>query len=117
MGKNNKKRPGPPDESQLFLENAETSNEPIVDTHTHLLSTISAYRSKYTDGKYGSVFDFVRGVYQGKNIEAMVDVYCEAPVQAQWRELADTALTPESRKEKWGGIDYWFVMGESYIQD
>ncbi|KAI5116506.1 hypothetical protein M0805_004669 [Coniferiporia weirii] len=110
MGKNNKKRPGPPDESHLLLAATQASVTPIVDTHTHLLSTFSAYRNKYTSGKYENVFDFVRGVYEGRNVEAIVDVYCEAPVQAAWKGLADSALTPESRKEKWGGIEYWFVM-------
>ncbi|EJC99451.1 Metallo-dependent hydrolase [Fomitiporia mediterranea MF3/22] len=111
MGKNNKKRPPAPEEPQLFLTAIESSREPIVDTHTHLLSTFSAYRSKYPAGKYKSVFDFVRGAYEGKNVEAMVDVYCEAPVQSQWRELADSAIMPEDRMEKWSGTEYWFVMG------
>ncbi|KAL5501228.1 hypothetical protein ACEPAH_9615 [Sanghuangporus vaninii] len=111
MGKNKKKRPGTPEEFRLFLSSVEASAEPIFDTHTHLLSTFSAYRSKYTMGKYESVFDFVRGGYEGKNVEAMIDVYCEAPIQSQWKELADSALTPELRQGKWNGIEYWFVMG------
>lgn len=115
MGKNNKKRPGVPEESQLLLVSTEASKEPVVDTHTHLLSTFSAYRGKYTEGKYESVFDFVRGAYEGRNVAALVDVYCEAPVEPRWRELADSALTEESRREKWNGIEYWFVMGESCV--
>ncbi|KAH8109616.1 Metallo-dependent hydrolase [Phellopilus nigrolimitatus] len=110
MGKN-KKRPALLDESHLLLSTTQASAAPIVDTHTHLLSTFSAYREKYTSGKFENVFDFVRGVYNGRTVEAIVDVYCEAPVQAKWRELADSALTSESRQEKWNGIEYWFVMG------
>lgn len=121
MGKNNKKRPATPDESHLLLPTLWTSSSssaaaidsrtPIVDTHTHLLSTFSSYRSKYPGGKFETVFDFVRGVYEGREVEAIVDVYCEAPVQKAWRELADSALVPADRAEKWAGIEYWFVMG------
>lgn len=112
MGKNNKKRL---DESQLLLSTTQASAVPIVDTHTHLISTFLAYRDKYPSGKFGSVHDFVKGVYHGRNVAALVDVYCEAPVQSAWKELADSALTAESRKDKWDDIDYWFVMGESRI--
>jgi TatD DNase family protein len=28
-----------------------------------------------------------------------------------WKDLADSALTPEQRQEKWGGVEYWFVIG------
>ncbi|KAG9080976.1 hypothetical protein FRC07_014711 [Ceratobasidium sp. 392] len=41
----------------------------------------------------------------------MVDVWCEAPVLSEWRTFADSALTPESRAEHWGDLDYHFVMG------
>lgn len=47
-------------------------------------------------------------------MEALVDVYCEAPVKTRWKELADSAISPESRKEKWNDIEYWFVMGMLY---
>lgn len=118
MGKNNKKRPSVPDEAHLLLPTPPGATEhasqtPIVDTHTHLLSTFSSYRSKYPTGRFESVYDFVRGVYDKRNVAALVDVYCEAPVQRAWKELADSALTAEDRRDKWGGIDYWFVMGES----
>jgi len=89
----------------------------IVDTHTHLLSTFAAYRQKYLDGKYITVHEFVRGLYldgvpEGQpKVTDIVDVWCEAPVTAQWRELADSALTEEQRKNDWGGINYWFVIG------
>lgn len=52
-------------------------------------------------------------MYHGRRVEAIVDVWCEAPVRkTQWREIADSALTPEQRENDWGGIEYLFVMGE-----
>ncbi|TFY83925.1 hypothetical protein EWM64_g99 [Hericium alpestre] len=88
------------------------SRVPIVDTHTHLISTFSAYRAKFKDSaKYASVYDFVRGIYASTPVEAIIDVWCEAPVQKAWREVADSALTEEGRAQVWGGIEYWFVMG------
>ncbi|KAF8835224.1 Metallo-dependent hydrolase [Paxillus ammoniavirescens] len=109
MGKNKKSHL--PNEKYLSLPAHAEAAIPIVDTHTHLLSTFSSYRSKYTSGKYDTVWDFVRGIYAGRNVKAIVDVWCEAPVQSAWKELADSAITPEDRAEKWGGIEYWFVMG------
>ena len=78
---------------------------------TLVLNTFTAYRSKYKAGKHTTVFDFVREVYRGHGVDAIVDVYCEAPEHATWREIADSALTEEDRREKWGGLEYWFVMG------
>ncbi|KEP47854.1 TatD DNase family protein [Rhizoctonia solani 123E] len=97
---------------------------PIYDTHTHLHSTFDAYRKEYPEGRYSTIPEFVKGYYAriaGQNdelpaihvpVKSLVDVWCEAPVLFnEWRELADSALTPESRAEKWGGIEYHFVMG------
>lgn len=86
---------------------------PIVDTHTHLVSTFAAYKQKWPSGSHTTIFDFVRGIYGGSTmkVRSIVDVWCEAPVQRVWREIADSALTEESRQSLWGGIDYWFVMG------
>ncbi|THH08822.1 hypothetical protein EW146_g8869 [Bondarzewia mesenterica] len=83
-----KKKPTIP-ESVLHLPPPTSgTSTPIVDTHTHLLSTFSAYKSKWPAGAYETVFDF-----------------------NAWRELADSALTEEGRRELWGGVEYWFVMG------
>lgn len=112
MGKKNKSNT-PSEDYLSSLSHSTTS--PIVDTHTHLASTFALYRGKYKEGKYDTVYDFVRGMYQGKNVEAIVDVWCEAPVQKLWKEFADSALTDEDRKTKWGGLEYWFVMGESSV--
>lgn len=105
-----------PNESHLSLPahpNAATRTTPIIDTHTHLLTTFSSYKTKYPTGRYDTVWDFVRGVYDGRNVKAIVDVWCEAPVQRAWKEVADSALSAQDRAEKWGGIEYWFVMGKS----
>ncbi|KAL7281322.1 hypothetical protein PYCCODRAFT_1466496 [Trametes coccinea BRFM310] len=110
-----KKKSSTPSEQHLLLpqhpSRSDAQATPIVDTHTHLISTFSTYRSKYKEGKFATVYDFVREVYKDHGVEAIVDVYCEAPVQKQWRELADSALSEDDRKLKWGGLDYWFVMG------
>ncbi|EPS95401.1 hypothetical protein FOMPIDRAFT_1038523 [Fomitopsis schrenkii] len=111
MGKN--KKSIAPDEQHLHLERPPGQiSASIADTHTHLHSTFSTYRSKYPAGQYTTVFDFVRGIYAGRDVDALVDVWCEAPVlKTQWRELADSAILEEDRKGKWAGTEYWFVMG------
>ncbi|CAE7082798.1 unnamed protein product [Rhizoctonia solani] len=96
---------------------------PIYDTHTHLHSTFEAYRKEYPEGRYSTIPEFVKGYYgriAGNEdlpaihvpVKSLVDVWCEAPILFDaWRQLADSALTPESRAEKWGDIEYHFVMG------
>ena len=60
------------------------------------------------------MFDFVRALYADHRVEAIVDVWCEAPpLRAMWKEIADSALDEEKRRELWGGMQYWFVMGMS----
>ncbi|TDL18207.1 hydrolase [Rickenella mellea] len=112
MSPNKKRNVVPPEQFLRLPEYSNGTPSPIVDTHSHLLSTFASYRSLYPDGQYEDVFDFMRGMYDGKGVESMVDVWCEAPVQKEWKELADSALSEELRKEKWNGIEYWFVMGE-----
>ena len=110
-----KKRPPRPDESQLFVRATPSSSVPIIDTHTHLHSTFQLYKEKYAEGVFSSLpksYEFVRGAYEGRNVQSIVDVFCEAAEVGNWRELADSAATPELREENWAGIDYWFVMGE-----
>lgn len=113
-GKNRKSTA--PNEQHLHLARPATHDSAsIADTHTHLQSTFSVYRSKYPGGRYETVFDFVRGICAGRDVDALVDVWCEAPVlKAQWRPLADSAISAEDRKDKWAGIEYWFVMGASF---
>ena len=124
MGK--KKRLVIPDEQHLCLPphpQATSQATPIVDTHTHLLSTFSKYRSVYPSAKHQDIFAFVRELYgavEGKcshdispkhKTAAIVDVWCEAPVTKEWKEMADSALDATARREMWGGVEYWFVMG------
>jgi TatD DNase family protein len=109
MGKN-KRTHIVPDEQHLLLP-ASDRTAAIIDTHTHIASTFAAYRSKYNAGKYETAPEFVRAMCNGQNVEAVIDVWCEAPVQKFWREFADSALTTEDRQNIWGGIEYWFVMG------
>lgn len=40
-----------------------------------------------------------------------MDVWCDAPVKSLWKEYADSALSEEDRREKWGGVGYWFALG------
>ncbi|KAL1740416.1 hypothetical protein HDZ31DRAFT_67963 [Schizophyllum fasciatum] len=108
MGK--KSRNNVPAEEYLLLP-AHASTAPIVDTHTHLASTFAAYRQKYPAAKCTTVFEFLQHFYAGRRVAAIVDVWCEAPVQRLWREFADSALAAEDRTAKWGGTEYYFVMG------
>ncbi|TFL03775.1 Metallo-dependent hydrolase [Pterulicium gracile] len=114
MGKNAKKksRSSVPAEEHLIMPiRTSSSPTPIVDTHTHILSTFQTYRAKYKEGKHATVFDFIKAVTVEQNVQSIVDVWCEAPVEKEWKELADSAVGEEERKEKWGGVEYWFVMG------
>ncbi|KAJ3513079.1 hypothetical protein NLJ89_g3148 [Agrocybe chaxingu] len=101
-----KKKSSTPGEENLLLPTP-PSHLPIVDTHTHIASTFEFYRGRYKQGKYLDVHEFVRAMYDGRKVEAVVDVWCEAPVRAFWREFADAAKD----EGKWGGMEYWFVMG------
>ena len=109
MGNNNKK--GPSEDSLILPDHPRHSTAPIVDTHTHLVSTFAAYKQNYKEGKYENLYDFVNGLYRGKKVTALVDVWCEAPVQKMWKEIADSAITEQDRKDRWHGLEYWFVMG------
>ena len=110
MGKNNRNK-GPPEDCLILPDHPRHTTAPIVDTHTHLVSTFAAYKQKYKDGKYETLYDFVRGLYRGKKVAALVDVWCEAPVRGVWKEIADSAITVQDRKDKWGELEYWFIMG------
>ncbi|KAF8968551.1 hypothetical protein BDZ97DRAFT_1915998 [Flammula alnicola] len=113
-----KKKSSTPGEENLLLPTP-PSTLPIVDTHTHVASTFDFYRGRYKEGKHVDVYDFVKTMYEGRNVEAIVDVWCDAPVHKIWKEFADAAM----EKEKWGGMEYWFVMGvhphdaKSYTDD
>ncbi|KAL0948750.1 hypothetical protein HGRIS_008883 [Hohenbuehelia grisea] len=105
-----KKKPPIP-ESVLVFPNRSANAPAIVDTHTHIASTYAAYRTKYPEGRFSTVHELFRGVTEGHRVEAVVDVWCEAPVRAIWRELADSAVSEDDRAQKWGGTEYYFAMG------
>ncbi|KAI0069994.1 hypothetical protein K474DRAFT_1670528 [Panus rudis PR-1116 ss-1] len=110
--------------SSSTLSSMSTSQTPppIIDTHTHLLSTYIAYKSRYKPGKHSSsIYDFIRAMYNdqgghpGKSkVKAIVDVWCEAPLLKEWKELADSALSGSDGT--WGGVEYWFVIGGFLIE-
>lgn len=112
MGKNNKRStlseelllmPAHPEHNDTL-----TNRTPVVDTHTHLTSTFEAYQKYYKPGKFEDIWSFVRAMYEGRDVQAIVDVWCEAPVRLkEWKMLVESA----EKKELWGGTEYWFVMG------
>ena len=104
-----KKKSSTPGEEYLLLPSP-PSNFSIVDTHTHVASTFEFYRTRYKQGKHQTVYDFVRAIYEGRNVESIVDVWCEAPVNKLWKEFADSSLNPEDGQRLWG-LEYWFVLG------
>ncbi|KAK7692895.1 hypothetical protein QCA50_004530 [Cerrena zonata] len=105
MGKKSKSLPIPEETLQLLVP---PTSYPIVDTHTHLHSTFETYKKTYPEGKYKDAWEFVRGLYEGRSVEAIVDVWCDAPVlKNEWKALVDSA----DKKELWGGLEYYFVMG------
>jgi TatD DNase family protein len=121
MGKNKKRTDVVSSEEHLLLPShpaysvdATAATAPgVIDTHTHIAATFAKYRSKYKQGKYKDAYEFFRAMCGSHKIDAVVDVWCEAPVSKKWREFADSALTIEDRVRKWGGTEYWFVMGKS----
>ncbi|KIY63494.1 hypothetical protein CYLTODRAFT_359896 [Cylindrobasidium torrendii FP15055 ss-10] len=110
MGKKSKN--SAPNESFLLLPHPSGSNDApnpwygpdvkIVDTHTHLLSTFQEYRRKYPQGAFSTIQEFVHSMYAGRNVESIIDVWCEAPVLPQWKELASMQFE---------GLKYNFVLG------
>ena len=102
------KKHSTPPEGLLLLPTPPTAL-PVVDTHTHIASTFEFYRARYKNGAYTDVFDFVKGMYGDRNVETLLDVWCEAPVQKLWKEFADAAIHENGKK--WGGIQYWFALG------
>lgn len=104
-----KKKSSTPGEENLLLP-APPSTLPIVDTHTHVASTYEFYRIRYKEAKHDTVYSFLKGMFQDRSVEAVVDVWCEAPVRPQWKEFADAAVD----LEKWGGTQYWFAIGMSF---
>ncbi|KAK9894472.1 hypothetical protein P389DRAFT_197764 [Cystobasidium minutum MCA 4210] len=92
------------------LAEASSSRSNIYDTHCHMMSTLSFYKSKYPDGDHATVQEFVSAYFtpeKTNTVEGLVDVYCEPPFTG-WKDLADSALND---KTPWNGVSYNFVMG------
>jgi len=107
-----KKKSSAASEEALLVPTPPTTAK-IVDTHAHLVHTFEAYQAKYKDGQHKDIYSFMRAMFEGRNVEAIVDVWCDAPIKRDlYKKLADSALSPESRESLWGGVEYWFAMGE-----
>ncbi|BGP01323.1 Hydrolase [Rhodotorula toruloides ATCC 204091] len=79
----------------------------LVDTHTHVLSTWLAYKEKYPAGKHESIRAFVESTLQADSsnrISKVVDVWCEAPPVANWREVVEDLSALDN-------LNYRFVIG------
>ena len=98
-----KKKSSTPAEGYLLLPTP-PSSLPIVDTHTHVAATFEYYRGRYKEGRYLDVYEFVKAMYVDRNVEAVVDVWCEVPARKILQIL-------RWDKEKRGELKYWFVMG------
>lgn len=90
MGKSKKSKPSTPESALVIPKHPCLADQdvPIVDTHCHMLSTFSFYKSKYPEGDKNSVQDFVRAYFaqeQSNRIHGLVDVYCEPPFSG-WKE-------------------------------
>ncbi|GAA5821318.1 hypothetical protein JCM11251_004569 [Rhodosporidiobolus azoricus] len=79
----------------------------LVDTHTHVLSTFLAYKEKYPEGQHQTIQEFVKATLP--TMDAVVDVWCEAPMTSSWREVVD--LLSELKKEDPTALNYHFVVG------
>ncbi|GAA5948268.1 hypothetical protein JCM10213_002214 [Rhodosporidiobolus nylandii] len=86
---------------------AEGDQVELVDTHTHVLSTFKAYKEKYPDGQHQNIKDFVKATLP--NMHAIVDVWCEAPMDPDWKDVVDSLV--ELQKEDPRGLKYHFVVG------
>ena len=46
------------------------SSSGIVNMHTHIVTTYSSYHKRYK-GTYENVFNFIKAIYEGQNVEAI----------------------------------------------
>ncbi|GAA6002174.1 hypothetical protein JCM10207_003109 [Rhodosporidiobolus poonsookiae] len=103
-----------PNESVLLLPQhaelkglSEGEQVELVDTHTHVLSTFLAYKEKYPEGQHQSVKDFVKATLP--NMDAVVDVWCEAPMKADWSDVVESLV--QLKEEDASAPAYHFVVG------
>ncbi|ORY88824.1 hydrolase [Leucosporidium creatinivorum] len=91
------------------IKETEVSSVELVDTHTHVASTFEAYRAKYPEGAHTTIKSFVKALLMSdetNKLSAVVDVWCEAPLKAEWLETVDSL--GELKEE---GLSYSFVVG------
>lgn len=90
-GKNNARQPPAPVVSgDALMKVRDISAVPFVDTHCHLASTLSMYlqRSNEGLGRINTIHDF-RNEFFPPNMDAVVDVHCDAPPSPVWKELVE----------------------------
>ncbi|KAI5481659.1 hypothetical protein MNV49_002885 [Pseudohyphozyma bogoriensis] len=111
MAKSKSKKPL--DESCLILpsppfERTQTTPLEVIDTHTHILSTYNSYVKSFPppNNNYQTLKEFVRKIVLEQGISGAVDVWCEAPMTAQFLEVVDSLA--ELKEE---GFTYNFVVG------
>ncbi|KAF9556552.1 Metallo-dependent hydrolase [Agrocybe pediades] len=92
-------------EEHLLVTAPAPAPTPIIDTHAHYVLTYELYREKFKDGKHLNAFEFFKAMHEGRNVKSVLDVWCVPPFRDAWREYADAG------PEKWGGLEYWFIMG------
>ena len=107
------KSKGVPDEKCLVLprhnDMEDAADIDLIDTHTHVISTYETYRSKYAKGKHQSVREFVQALLlqdESHRVSKVVDVWCEAPLKAEWRDTVEQLSSIED-------FAYHFVVGVS----
>lgn len=80
----------------------------VVDTHTHIVTSFSTYRTAYSSplAQLDSIEEFVRKLVLEQSVSAVVDVFCEAPMIHDWQSVVASlgALKAE-------GFRYSFVAG------
>ncbi|KAK9331636.1 hypothetical protein V1520DRAFT_337328 [Lipomyces starkeyi] len=83
-------------------------NTPFVDTHCHLRTTLDMAISKHCANETEiSSLQSMTSTFFPPELEAVVDVYCDIPINKEWEVLAD--------KDAWIGNtwvgEYYFTMG------
>ncbi|KAJ8101416.1 hypothetical protein POJ06DRAFT_251449 [Lipomyces tetrasporus] len=83
-------------------------NTPFIDTHCHLRTTLDMAVQKHcvSESEVPSV-QSLTSTFFPPEVEAVVDVYCDIPINNEWEVLADKDAWAANA---WGG-EYYFTMG------
>ncbi|KAK9240528.1 hypothetical protein V1525DRAFT_336825 [Lipomyces kononenkoae] len=86
-------------------------NIPFIDTHCHLRTTLDMAISKHcpNETKISSVPSMASTLFPPE-VEAVVDVYCDIPINNEWEILADKETWTAIPSNNWAG-QYYFTMG------